>query len=389
LVTRPGSAVIIAAPVYGQLNAFWTVLRGIWQSSKLPQVFTSWQFFERYELRTAEPTWKLIGLSQESGEAVEGVHGRPGAGVLLVLDEAKRFTEPTVRSLFQVLGGHDNARVLAISTPGRPSGPFHRFFLSSEWKTFTFSAQQIPRLREHYAQQLGELGPDDPFFKAQLEGEFADSDDGEAILSYDVVRKAVRPPIMQTEVDYWPGVLGFDPAGRGRDYSIACYRRGPNIHGIHVVGQGQDEMETCGRVVALAERLRVQQIIVDNVGLGGPMESRLREVFQDPTRRRVEVYGFNAGRVARDRERYQNVKTELTYQLRARFHAPDGDQITIPDDPVLIGQLCSYTQTVNSAGRVRVVDPSPSPDRADALLLALASDDVMRPSVATGSPDWL
>jgi hypothetical protein len=391
---HPNSAAVVCAPTWGQLSHFWATMREIWFCSRLPRLFPGVLILDgSFESRAPIPTWRIVGLSGESGERVEGVHG--SSAVLLVLDECKAIPDPVIDSLFQMLGGHgDEAKVLAISTPGRPSGRFYEFFTkhAEKWKTLTTSAADIPRLRSHFEEQRDEHGEDSPFFQMQLAAQFADVDDGESVLPFEAVRRAVeRPKIVRDEYEPpWPGVLGVDPAGRGADLSVAAFRRGPNVISLHLLGRGRgdDEMEVVGRIVALADRLHAQTIVIDVAGLGGPMESRLREVYKDKTRRPVRLFAFNAGWKAHDNERFANAKTELLYQVRSRLLAKD-PMISLPDDPALVAELTGYRTVLTSNGRTRTVDPDPSPDRADAAILSFFADGAASKSFATHRPKWL
>ena len=375
LTTRPGCVVVVVAPAWQQLSFFWTALLNIWERSKLRTLLPGWEALQN-ELRTGTPGWRIIGLSAEQQERVEGINAPTGTGIMIIYDEAKNVPSPVRDSLVQMTGGHADARELAISTPGRASGWFFDAFTkhAEKWRTMTVSADQIPRLAAHFAEQQAEHPEADPFFQQQLQAQFADADEGEAVLSFESVRRAAEAPkIEKGQWGVWPGVVGFDPAGRGRDYSIAAYKKGPNVEDIFNLGQSQDEMLTVGKLVALVERLNAQMVVCDAAGMGSAMASRLEEVYADRTRRRVEVRRFNGGSRARRNDRFFNLKSELLFHLRARLLAPE-PAITLPSDPQLVAQLVAYTMEIRSDGRIRTIDPLPSPDRADAVLLTIAVD---------------
>jgi hypothetical protein len=384
LTCEPGSAVLVITPVARQTEFFMQTLARIWQGAPLRQLVPGWQLLND-ELRTTVKQWRLLATSAESGaDWLEGFQA--ARNVLLILDECKAIPDAIIDSCFQILGGHDVAKVIAISTPSRPTGKFFSFFTDPRWKTLAISAEQIPRLRSHFEEMRREHGADDPFFRAQLCGEFADAQEGDSVLPYELLRRAVErgrlAPIedevspwtkMLSPTPAWTRTLGCDVAGRGTDHTVACYRRGPNIEGLFDLGSGNDEMATCGRIVALSDRLRVSRIIVDAVGLGGPMASRLREVYRDRFRREVEVEDFIASARADDPDHFANKKTELAHRLRERLRA---GRITLPDDRQLVAELASYAATIDSRGRLRLVDPAKSPDRADALLASLVEPAV-------------
>ena len=259
-----------------------------------------------------------------------------------------------------------------------------------KWVTMTVSAADIPRLREHFERELEERGGDDPFFAQQVAARFAAAEEGDGVFPYELVVAATkrRVAFVDQEVSPWQkmlepvrpqiGVLGFDPAGRGKDKSIAAYRKGVNVLALYDVGD-KTEMGTLGRLLLLVANLRVQKIVIDVGGLGSPMEARLREVLERPDRMtKIDVEPFNSSWAADDAERYANRKSEVAFNLRARLRE---GTVGLPAHAGLVRELTSYTWTIGSAGRIKLVDPSPSPNLGDALLLSVASG--RRVSVAT------
>lgn len=52
----------------------------------------------------------------------------------------------------------------------------------------------------------------------------------------------------------------------------------------------------------------------------------------------------------------------------------EAGRIRLPKSPILKAQLLGMRYTIDPKGRIRVVDPSDSPDHVDAVLIALAGD---------------
>lgn len=125
LCTRPGSLVFTVAPIWRQVENLWLEIRTVWSASRLPAIFPQWEML-RTELRTTRPTWRAIGVASDSEERLEGEHGNP---TLVVCDEAKGIPDATYTSLQGMIGGPED-KVVAISTPGIPSGWFYRAFSS-------------------------------------------------------------------------------------------------------------------------------------------------------------------------------------------------------------------------------------------------------------------
>jgi len=104
------------------------------------------------------------------------------------------------------------------------------------------------------------------------------------------------------------------------------------------------------------------------------------------------VEGINVGTCASDPEHFFNLRSELYDNLRARF---EEQLITIPNDEELIGQLASIRVEYTSRGQLKVEPKEtmrrrslPSPDKADALLLAFAPTPRRSAfHIWTGTPD--
>lgn len=164
-------------------------------------------------------------------------------------------------------------------------------------------------------------------------------------------------------------VMGLDVARFGDDRSVACVRRGPEVIELSVF-PSSDVMTTAGRALNLAREHSVRQIHVDEVGLGAGLLDRLREIGE------IEAIGVNGGSKARKPERYLNLRAEMFDGLKDRFR--DGD-ISICDDAELISELASLKYSFTSKGQMRLEDKQalrasgrPSPDKADAVMLAFA-----------------
>ncbi|MDA1279952.1 MAG: hypothetical protein O3B95_07915 [Chloroflexi bacterium] len=109
------------------------------------------------------------------------------------------------------------------------------------------------------------------------------------------------------------------------------------------------------------------------------MSARLENGRAEPSRRTTSAtnaIGINVGNKATDPEHFFNLRSELYDNLRARF---EEGTIVIPNDDDLIGQLAAIRVEYTSRGQLKVEAKEtmrrrslPSPDKADALLLAFA-----------------
>jgi hypothetical protein len=126
-------------------------------------------------------------------------------------------------------------------------------------------------------------------------------------------------------------------------------------------------MQTAGRITRKIKDEGIEYFNVDDIGVGGGVVDRCTE--QD-----LPVHGINVGEAADDKEKFANRRAEIWWGLRERFR---NQEISIPDDEVLIAQLSTIKYKYSSSGKIVVESKDDikkrglkSPDRADALGLA-------------------
>ena len=166
-----------------------------------------------------------------------------------------------------------------------------------------------------------------------------------------------------------PIEIGVDVARFGTDRTVICVRQGN-----HVIALTQhhklNTMQTTGLVVKAINDHNPQSVRIDEIGIGAGVLDRLHELNHN------QVEGINVGNKATDPEHFFNLRSELYDNLRARF---EEGTIVIPNDDDLIGQLAAIRVEYTSRGQLKVEAKEtmrrrslPSPDKADALLLAFA-----------------
>ena len=161
-------------------------------------------------------------------------------------------------------------------------------------------------------------------------------------------------------------ILAVDVARFGSDRSVILRRRGECVEDIRVLTQ-MDTMQLTGWVSAAIRECRPQEVRVDEIGVGAGVVDRLRELGH-------EVRGVNVANRARDDKLFANLRAEGCWGMRERFRS---GRISIPDDSQLISELTSLRYSYDSSGRIRMESKDdmrrrglPSPDKADALMLA-------------------
>ena len=164
--------------------------------------------------------------------------------------------------------------------------------------------------------------------------------------------------------------LGVDVARFGSDRTVICARQGNRV--IEFASyRKKDTMETAGLVKAVAKRYSPACVRVDSIGVGAGVVDRLKELGVPG------VTGINVAQRATNPEHFANLKAELYHGLRDRFQQ---GRIRIPGDQTLISELASIRYSFTSSGQTRLEDKDelrgrgqPSPDMADALMLAFAN----------------
>lgn len=310
----------------------------------------------------------------ETPEAMAGVHSE---NVLLVADEASGIPE----KVFEAAAGSmssDNALTLLLGNPVRTSGTFfeshHR--LKSEWYTMHVSCVDSPRVSKEFIKEMAvRYGEDSSAYFVRVLGKFPKTDD-ETIISLSLVEDAQNRDVEMSE--FTPKIWGLDVARFGTDSSVLAERQGTIITNIDV-WKGKDLMQLVGLVHnKYQENLpsdRPVEIMVDSIGLGAGVVDRLREL-------ELPVRGINVAESPSMRGQYLNLRAELWFRMKEWLEARD---CKIPKDESLFSELVSPRYSFSSTGKLKVESKQemkkrglPSPDRADAVILTLAS----QPSIA-------
>jgi hypothetical protein len=369
LVPRPNSLVMTLAPVWEQVTSgVWVDVRHLWSISKLPRIFPSWSVLtHQVQTHPLTPKWRAVGVAASEVQNIESKHAAKDCPAMVIGDECKQIGDLFRASVDGMLKLPES-RFFGIGTPGIPRGWFYEGFSKHRdayWtRRFRGDESSDPNVRALVAAKMA-IDPNDPFFRQQWLAEFTGADDG-SVLPLDSVERAIGKR-MEAHSS-WVKIAALDVAGEsvGGDENVLTLRHGPVVI-KQISWGGQDEMQTAARAVSEAVKFGAVVLVIDEVGIGAGVRSRCRELAPES----LKVFGFSGGRAARDNEQYANIKAEEAFILRRRF--ADG-QISIPDDPELIGQLTSWTQKFTETGKVKIVDPTDSPDKADSLLMAFAAD---------------
>lgn len=379
LAAHPYSRVVTTAPTWSQVK------EQLWREIHVAHMRADGFFDGQLDDTRLElaPDWFAIGLSTDRPERFSGHHARD---LLLVIDEASGVSEEIFEAAETFLTSA-GAKVLMIGNPTVNSGTFHAAFHRdrADWSRISISALDSPAfsgekvsdevLRRLVSRQWVEnarkrWGEESPLFQVRVLGEFPSSAD-DTVCSLAAIELAQRQRVEPTS----PLIVSCDPARFGSDETAIVVRHGSRVRIAATYGK-KDLMETAGRIlrVARAEAAKgdyTPKIVVDDIGIGGGLVDRLREIGE------FKVTAFSGAASARDSKEYPNARSQAWFDFADRLASLDLD----PDEQ-LAADLVAPTYKIDSQGR-RVVEPKSdtkkrlgrSPDRADAVLMAFATTE--------------
>lgn len=392
LICRFPQHTVVTAPTKSQLyGAFMKEMRTI--HGRLPAAIR-----DSFEVTNDKILHKILGVEslfeartarEEKPEALQGVHCDLG-WVLIIVDEASGVHEKIFEAGMGSMSGH-RVTTMLLSNPTRTSGYFYETHnnpeLRSKWTQIHVSASDSPRVDPEFVRDVAATyGADSNAYRVRVLGEFPKSDD-DTIISVELVNGArdrdVVVPFGLTEI--W----GLDVARFGGDDSVLVRRNRlavmPDIHVWH----GLSLMELAGRVKRLYDAapipLRPEEIIIDEIGMGGGVLDRLRELG-------LPARGVNVGEASAAGE-YRGLRTELWFKGKKWL---EGKNRKLPKESCCgragsVESRCAHDQlakelvtpryTIMSDGRM-FAEPKAdmkkrghkSPNVADAFLLTLASE---------------
>ena len=362
------------APTFRQVrHVLWRQIHRLYRNAADPlggtMLDTRWEVAEdRY----------AMGLSANDADQFQGFHCE---NMFVVVDEAEGVAEPIYEAVEAVM---TSARptLLLIGNPTTTSGGFHRAFHRELgiYKTITMSALESPNVvageivfpglttPAWVEERRAMWGENSEMFRARVMGEFPDRGEDNLISISDIDDATYpRGEVPAATDGYEPVVLGVDVARYGVDRSVIMVRRGDVVVEARA-HHGFPTTATTGQIVATAREHHPQQVNVDETGLGAGVVDELRQ-------QGFTVFGFNGSAAPVGEETVcANLRAEGYWTLARRFrdHA-----IRIPRDAELIAELASLRYRYNSRGKVLMESKDsmksrglPSPDKADALMLA-------------------
>lgn len=341
--------------------------------------------------------WGAQGKSVAKATSFQGIHHKH---LLVLIDEAPGIEPGIHKAISSLTTGMKNRRVM-VGNPTETGGPFHRAFEGKTWTKVHISGLDHPNIlygREIIPgaitqgwidQVIEEEGVDSDYYQSRVLGEFPTGSDSKVFPSSLVDRAMDEEKYAAAMADpqqvTFPVVLSLDIARFGRNRTVIVQRRGGVVEDI-VSWQGQDTEKTYGQVVARWQATGAVAVVVDEVGLGGPLVDRMAA-------HGVPVHGFHAGKTARS-DHYKNRRAELWMRVRREFF--DKDRIRLPRLRQLREDLLAPSYAYDNGDKIVVEGKKSlekqgvqSPDFADAVLMAFAADwELEAVDRVTAPPPW-
>jgi phage terminase large subunit len=321
----------------------------------------------------------------EMPEAMAGIHS---VNTLLICDEASGIPD----SVFDAMSGSlvdPFPTMVLIGNPVRTSGLFFDAFhdLSEMWTTFHTSCVGHPNVNAaELESKKQEYGEDSNRYRIRVLGEFPTGDE-DTVIAHDLVMAALERDVEPLVVR---PIWGVDVARFGNDTSALAKRRGNTLDEPVKEKKGWDTMMVSGWIKsewdATAPSERPSEIIVDVIGYGAGVCDRLLELG-------LPARGINVSEAqALVDHRYANYRAELWFTGQAWFAAKD---CNIRKDKALAAELIGPRFKYTSNGKILVESKDdmkkrgkPSPNKADAFLLTLASQAVSLIGGSKHSTAW-
>ena len=409
LHTRRPAIVISTAPTFRQVrNILWRQIHALHR--RAADALGGELLDTRWEL---DDDRYALGLSAVGADQFQGFHCE---NILVVVDEAEGVSDAIYEGIESVMTT-GNARLLLIGNPTTTSGGFHRAFHREAgiYETVTISALESPNVAAGrivipgltsaawVEERRRVWGADSDLFRARILGCFpergennllAPADIDAAIYDADELSADGFPygepgtafgdgddddaddDIIAELIPYsyragGPLVMGVDVARLGPDRSVVVARRGDVVRYIRPFPR-QDTMAFSGDLLKAVRRMQPERVYVDVVGIGGGVYDRLRE-------QGIRALPFNGGTAPLRETVCANRRAEGYWALAQRFRTR---RIRIPRDTELLAELSELRYRYNSQGRLLLESKDelrarglPSPDRADALMMAFLEDD--------------
>lgn len=417
----PGTAkVITTSTTYRQVrNILWPHIRRVAARHRLPgEVLTT-------EWKLADGDIAAYGFSAVANNeaAVQGEHA---PNLLIVVDEAGGVPGSVGRALEALMtGGHTRLLLLGNPPTDEEGSWFEKCCRSALYNTIPIPAHETPNFTGEDAgsckscpisvspHSVGthlidqdwvdevtyEFGEDSAFVEARVHAQFP-AVAGDKVIPLSWAEQATEndDPLPGSEIK-----LGVDVASDGGDEFVVAWLRGwtarishkssgaANANAVDVAGVLLEEVKSAEGVHRRDGIVTPVRVKIDALGVGWGVVSLLQR-WGAEGRHSSEIVGVKVSERATRGGRFANRRAELWWTGRELLQ-PEPDtgrqQLRLDVDRLTLAQLATPKYRTDTSGRIQIEKKTEvkarggwSPDRAEAVLLALYEPGAVLPTVA-------
>ena len=371
-----GVRIVTTASTNRQVRLMWDTIRTVYARSPLQlggRVLQQEMHFERLGNHA-------MGYSTDDPGKFEGAHGER---TLVIVDEAKSVPQVIFDAVERLLTSGDWVRLLVISSPGSPVGPFYDCFHKNSdlYKCFHISMGDSPFVRKEFIEERKrKWGEKSPLYMSSILGDFSVDADGRIVIPLTYIQRIVEDP--PDHVKNRGAAAGIDLAAGGGDESAFSL-----FHGNQQVAlkrwNERDTMVTCGNIIRLFKQynreygLQPDNVNIDNGGMGIGVCDYLASQGYHFNR-------FNFGGNAANGEVYYDAGAEVWYEAGKQI---ENREISLIGEDTDDGRMSLHDLQCQLSGRMLKPRPDgliqleskeemrkrllPSPDLADATVLSM------------------
>lgn len=381
MYSRPFPKVPCTAPTKHQLHdILWAELNK-WNRQSADGLLFEWTD-ERFYHKAHREEWFAVPRTAVKADALQGFHADH---VFYVLDEASGVADKIFEPVLGALST-EGSRLLACGNPTQLAGWFFDSHNKNRgiYSVFHVDGRNSSRVDQKYIQMIIDMfGEDSDVFRVRVAGDFPKAMPDSFVPLDWVERNSLKVPtiVYPKSID-----IGVDVARYGDDESVLCPVFDKKHQQKFEFYNHNDTMELTGRTVQMIERYnekynnRPTKVKIDCDGLGVGVHDRLKEIVDQRGWKHVKVYeghfGGSGGRLKTDDPvSFANSTGLMWGTLREGLRH---NSMSLWYDDQQISQISNRKYRVNSDGEIELERKEDmkkrglkSPDRADALVLAL------------------
>lgn len=329
--------------------------------------------------------WAIIPITASKPESAQGLHHK---NMRILVDETSGISRPIMEQWEGTLT-NEGGRMIAVGNPNLRDCWFFDCFHGPKAHRFlklTFNAEDSSLVSKKGLQRkIEDYGRDSDFYRVRVLGEFPHQD-ARAIIAYDDCLACMKLDKYVFAAQSKRKAFGIDFARFGDCENVVAERQGNAIIRIQTWAH-TDPNDVAEQAMASQEERMWGDLdtlyIADAGGIGQGVMRR----FYD---RHKRVFEFNFGAKITHPD-YTDLQTKAWFQLAKRIKL---QQIALPYDERLLHQLTTRNQHEPKKDGKLQVEPkkdyekrgNESPDRADAVVMAMYDESETVARIALGKP---